>query len=150
MLLHQPRDGIQVARASMRSDPPPSRKRGPCGFDRRVNVRRRPLRHRCKFLSVRRIDGVEVLSRRGRLPSAADEMLEAVAMTLQPCRCFFRIFWSGPILHAHELFGNAHLALARFLLSDSVEKPDHPKFARAVSGQTSRLSNKSMYGGSVV
>src|ERR1019366_1388041 len=109
MFLHQPRDGVQIARAGMRSKRPPSRRRRPRGLDRGVNVRRRPLRNRSEFLSVRRIDGVEVLSRRGRLPSAADEMLETVAMTLQPGHRFFRILWSRPVFLAHKLFGNAHL-----------------------------------------
>src|ERR1700674_25106 len=38
-------------------------------------------------------------------------MLEAVAMTPQPGYRLFRILWSGPIFHAHELFGNAHWRL---------------------------------------
>src|ERR1700682_6174384 len=46
MLLHQPRDGIQVACASMRGERPPSRRRRPRGLDRGVNVSRRPLRNR--------------------------------------------------------------------------------------------------------
>src|ERR1700687_3215890 len=116
MLLHQPCDGIQVASASMRSQCSPSRRRGPRGLDRGVNISRRSLRNRREFLSVRRIDSVEVFSRRGCMPSAADEMLEAMAMTTQPCHRFFRILWSGPVFHAHKLFGNAHLAFARFLL----------------------------------
>src|SRR5229473_3488114 len=111
MLLHQPRNRIQVARAGMRAERPPPRRRGPRGLDGGVNIRRRALRNRSQFLSVRRIDGVEVLSSCGRLPSAADEMLEAVAMTTQPRHRFFRIFRSGPVFHAHELFGNAHWRL---------------------------------------
>jgi hypothetical protein len=38
-------------------------------------------------------------------------MLEAAAMTLQPSYCFFRVFWSGTVFHAHELFGNSHWRL---------------------------------------
>src|ERR1700732_1896436 len=112
MFLHRPPRGIiTVARSSMRSQGSPSRRRGPRCLDREVNVSRRPLRNRREFLSVRRIDGVEVLSRRGCMPAAADEMLEAVAMTPQPCHGLFRILWSGPVFHAHELFGNAHWRL---------------------------------------
>src|ERR1019366_8980285 len=56
MLLHQPRDGIQVARAGMRSERAPSRRRSPRGLDRSINVRLRALGHRREFLSARRID----------------------------------------------------------------------------------------------
>src|SRR5208282_2140868 len=101
MLLHQTRDGVQVARARMWSEGAPSRRRRSRGLDRGINIRGRPLCNRCKLLAVRRIDGVEVLSRRRRLPTAADEMLKAVAMTSQPRHCFFRIFWSRAVLHAY-------------------------------------------------
>ncbi len=114
MLLHQPRDGIQIARASMRSERAPSGRRSPRGFDRGINVRGRALRDRSEFLGVRRIDGVEVLSRRGSLPTASDEMLEAEGVAFQPGDCFLRIFWSGPVFHGYEFFGNAHWRLLNF------------------------------------
>src|ERR1019366_4519069 len=111
MPLHQPRDGIQVARAGMRSERAPSGRRSSRGLDRHVNVRDRGLRNRRELLPVRRIDSVEILSRRGRLPTASHAMLETVAMAFQPGDCFLRILWSGPVFHAHEFFGYTHWRL---------------------------------------
>src|SRR5579859_2839344 len=108
MLLDQAREGIQVPRAGMGSEGAPSRDSRPRGFDRGVDVCGRALRYRRELLAVRRIDGVEVLSRGGGLPVAADEMLEAVAVAAQPGQRFLGIFWSGTVFHAHEFFSNAH------------------------------------------
>src|SRR5271169_1156293 len=108
MLLYQPRNGVQITRARMRCQRPPSRRGRPRGFDCGVDVRRRALRNGSESLAARRIDGVEVFARCGCLPSAADEMLKAVAMALQPGDRFFGIFRSGTVFHAHELFGYAH------------------------------------------
>src|SRR5580692_10885318 len=118
MLLHQPSDSIQIARASMRSELPPLRRRGPRSFYRRINIGRRALCYRGELFSVRRIECIEILSGRRRLPFAANKMLETIAMTLQPCDGFFGIFRGGPVFHTHEFFGDAHLEFARFRLSE--------------------------------
>ena len=87
---------IQISRTRMRSERPPSRRRRPRRFHRGVNVGRRALRDRRELLAIRGIDGVEILSRRRRLPCAADEMLEAPSMTLQPRDASFESSGAGP------------------------------------------------------
>ena len=108
MLLHQPRQRIQISRPRMRSKRLPLRRRRPRRFHRGIDVGRRALRHRRQPLAIRRIDGVEIFPARRRLPRAIDKMPKAPAMTIQPRRNLFRILRRRPVLHAHEFFSNAH------------------------------------------
>ena len=96
MLLHQPRQRIQIARPRMRSERLPRWRRRPRRFHRCVDVRRGSLRHRRQPLPIRRIDGLEVLARRRRLPHAVDEMRKAPPMMIQPGEASFESSGAGP------------------------------------------------------
>src|SRR5580698_640457 len=115
MLLDQPRECIEIASASMRSECAPFRRRCPRGTDGSVDIAGTALSDPRQLLAVRRIKCVEVFSGRGCLPGSVDEESKTAAVAIEPCGGFFGIFGSRSVLHADEFFGNAHIRLVRFL-----------------------------------
>src|SRR5713101_4893185 len=119
MLLHLPRQRIEITRARMIGERLPRRQSSPRGFYRAIDVRRRSLGHSCELFAGRRIRGVEISPGRGRMRRTVDEMPEAAAMAVQPGECFARILRRGPVLHGHEFLDDTH---SLFLNSVDIEK----------------------------
>ena len=111
MFLYQPCQRIEVARPGMRCMRLPFWKRGACGFHRSVHVCRRALRYGSERFSIGGIRRVEILAQGRRLPSSLNEMPETPPVTFQPQKRLFGIFWGRPILHGHQLVGNAHTSI---------------------------------------
>src|ERR1700683_4368662 len=109
MFLHQPRQRVKVPRPDVRRKRKPFGIRGARSLHGGVDVGGRSLGNRSEFLSVRRINGIEVFTGGGALPGTVDEVSEAMAVALQPGLRFFRIFRSGTVLHRHKFFSNAHV-----------------------------------------
>src|SRR2546429_8080290 len=86
MFLYLPRQRIEIARTHMRSEGLPRRQSSPRGFYRAIDIRCRSLRHRREFFTRGGIRGLEITPCRGRLPRAVNEMSEAPALTVQPCK----------------------------------------------------------------
>src|SRR5579872_5268507 len=108
MLLHQPRQRVEIARAGMRSESTPFWSGRASRANRGVDVSNTTLSDRGQLFAIRRIGRIKIFSRRGRLPRSVDEESKAPAVTLQPCSRFFGIFRGGSVLHADKFFGNAH------------------------------------------
>src|SRR5713226_4449794 len=111
MFLHLPGQCIEIARTRMRSEGLPRRQSAPRSLHRAVDVCSRSLCHRCEFFARGRISGVEIGSRRGRLPRAVYEMSEAPSVTVQPCESLARILRCRAVFHGHEFFDDAHALL---------------------------------------
>src|SRR2546429_4895425 len=86
MFLYLPRQRIEIARTRMRGKGLPRRQSSPRGFYRAIDIRCRSLRHRREFFTRGAIRGLEITPCRGRLPRAVNEMSEAPALTVQPCK----------------------------------------------------------------
>src|SRR2546429_6684428 len=57
-----------------------------CALPISIDIRCRSLRHRREFFARGGIRGLEITPCRGRLPRAVNEMSEAPALTVQPCK----------------------------------------------------------------
>src|SRR5882757_1407184 len=114
---------IEIARTHMRSEGLPRRQSSPRGFHRAIDMRCRSLRHRREFFTRGGIRGLEITPCRGRLPRAVNEMSEAPAVPVQPCKSFARIIRRGTVLHGHEFFDDAHSLLLASLVIE-------PEFSR--------------------
>src|SRR6202165_3347330 len=119
MFLHLPRQRIDITRARMRSEGLPCWQSSPRGFHRAIDIRCRSLRHRREFFTCGRIRGLEITSRRGRLPRAVPEISQAPAVAVQPCKSFARVLWRGAVLHGHEFFDDAHSLLLASLVIET-------------------------------
>jgi len=108
MFLYEPRECIEIARTGMRSQGAPWRRGSTRGANGRVHVGSTALRDFSQPLAIRRIEGVEVSTGRGRLPGPADEKSKAASVTLQPRFRFFGIFRGRSVLHADKVLCDAH------------------------------------------
>ncbi len=108
VLLHLPGESVEIARALVAAQRLPCGKSFARGGDGGFHVVGIALGHFGKRFAGRRIAGGLVLAARRRNPRAADELLEAAMVPLQPLIRFFRIFRRGSVLHGVELFRNAH------------------------------------------
>ena len=110
MLLHGPRQRVQISSSRVRCQGLPFRQGGACGAHRSVNVRCRSLGNRGKLLAGRGISGFEVSAVRRLPPRTVDKMSEAAAMSIQPGERLFRVLRRGTVFHGDELFSDAHIA----------------------------------------
>src|SRR6202023_297789 len=94
----------------MRRESTPLWRSGAGRANRSVDVGNAALSDRSQLLPNRGVERVEIFSRCRWLPGSADEEFKAPAVALQPCCRFFRVFGSGSVFHADELFRNAHSA----------------------------------------
>src|SRR5438477_11569616 len=108
MFLYLAGQCIKISSTRMWSERLPRRQSSARGLHRAINVRCRTLCHRRKFFTSGRFCGVEISACSGRLPCAVDEVSEAPAIAVQPCKSLARVLWRRTILHGHESFGDAH------------------------------------------
>src|SRR5690348_2274849 len=108
VLLHRPRQRVQVACSRVRGERLPLRQRGAGGADGGVNVRCGSLGDGGELLAGRGISGFEVSTFRRLSPGAVNKMSEAAAMSIQPGEGLFRVLRRGTVFHGNELFSDAH------------------------------------------
>src|SRR5581483_6599423 len=117
MLLHKACQRVQITGARMSARCTPFRRRNLRSLNGSVDVSSSALRDTRQRVSGRRIEGVEIGSRRGFLPLTSDEMSEAALVTIEPGYRLFGVFRGGTVFHADEFFRDAHSVSVLFINS---------------------------------
>src|SRR6266446_6735215 len=108
MLLHLPRQSVQVARPRMRRKRLPLRERNARRFYCRIDVCRGTLRNGGQWFARRRIERVEINALGRRPEGAADEVAELAGVPVQPHQCLARILWGWTVFHGEKFFSDTH------------------------------------------